>query len=132
VRTFHGFHVRGFPNCFVVSNVQSGFTANFPHMLAEQAIHVAHVVKHCVENQVRVLETTPEAEEEWVQTIKKLAILRRKFLEECTPGYYNNEGKPAERGEQNGFYGAGPIAFVKVLEDWRADGGLRGLDLKTG
>ncbi|MBI1210040.1 MAG: NAD(P)-binding protein [Alphaproteobacteria bacterium] len=127
VRTFHGFHVEGFPNCFVISNAQSGFTANFPHMLAEQARHVAYVVKHCADAQVRVVEATPEAEEEWVQTIKKLAILRRRFLEECTPGYYNNEGKPAARSEQDGFYGAGPVAFVKVLEDWRAEGSLQGL-----
>jgi cyclohexanone monooxygenase len=129
VRTFHGFHVEGFPNCFLVSNAQSGFTANFPHMLAEQAMHVAHIVKHCADAQVRVIEATSEAEEDWVQTIRGLAILRRKFLEECTPGYYNNEGKPAERSEQDGFYGAGPIAFVKVLEDWRADGSLKGLNV---
>jgi len=127
VRTFHGFHVAGFPNCFVVSNAQSGFTANFPHMLAEQAKHVAHIVKHCTDAQIRVVEASGEAEEEWVQTIKSLAILRRGFLEECTPGYYNNEGKPAERSEQDGWYGAGPIAFVKVLEDWRAEGTLNGL-----
>jgi cyclohexanone monooxygenase len=128
-RTFQGFHVRGFPNCFVVSNIQSGFTANFPHMLAEQAKHVAYIIKQCNEKQVRVIETSAEAEEQWIETIKSLAIFRRKFLEECTPGYYNNEGKPAERAEQDGFYGAGPIAFVKVLEDWRAEGSLKGLEL---
>ncbi len=131
IRTFHGFHVRGFPNCFVISNAQSGFTANFPHMLAEQAVHIAYIVKHCADAQVRVVEAAPEAEEEWVQTIKKLAMLRRRFLEECTPGYYNNEGKPAERSEQDGFYGAGPIAFVKVLEDWRAEGAMKGLEQKN-
>jgi cyclohexanone monooxygenase len=130
VRTFHGFHVTGFPNCFVISNAQSGFTANFPHMLAEQAVHVAYVVKHCMDKQIRVIEATADAEEEWVQTIKTMAIQRRKFLEECTPGYYNNEGKVAELSEQNGWYGAGPIAFVKVLEDWRADGALQGLEQK--
>jgi cyclohexanone monooxygenase len=128
-RTFHGFHVHGFPNCFVISNIQSGFTANFPHMLAEQAKHVAYIVKQCVEKQVRVVETSLEAEAQWIETIKSLAIFRRKFLEECTPGYYNNEGKPAERAEQDGFYGAGPLAFVKVLEDWRAEGTLKGLEL---
>ncbi|MDO9176457.1 MAG: NAD(P)/FAD-dependent oxidoreductase, partial [Actinomycetota bacterium] len=37
--TFHGFHSRGFPNCFIVSIVQSGFSVNFPHMLDEQAKH---------------------------------------------------------------------------------------------
>ncbi|MCE9522957.1 MAG: NAD(P)/FAD-dependent oxidoreductase [Alphaproteobacteria bacterium] len=128
IRTFHGFHVEGFPNCFIVSNAQSGFTVNFPHMLAEQARHVAYVVKHCSDAQIRVVEATPAAEAEWVETIRSLAILRRKFLEECTPGYYNNEGKPQERSEQDGFYGAGPIAFVKVLEEWRAEGALKGLD----
>ena len=48
------------------------------------------------------------------------------FLESCTPGYYNNEGKPGERSLHNGFYGAGPVAFFKVLDDWRADGDLAG------
>jgi hypothetical protein len=28
---------------------------------------------------------------------------------------------------QGGSYGGGPVAFVKVLEQWRADGGMRGL-----
>jgi cyclohexanone monooxygenase len=130
VRTFHGFHVAGFPNCFVISIAQSGFSPNFPHMLAEQAVHVAHIVKHCMDKQVRVIETSAAAEDEWVETIKKLAILRRAYLEACTPGYYNNEGKPAERSEQDGWYGAGPIAFVKVLEDWRAEGDLKGLEQK--
>jgi cyclohexanone monooxygenase len=132
VRTLHGFFVPDFPNCFVISNSQSGFTANFPHMLAEQARHVGYVVKQCMEKQVRVVEASPAAADSWVETIKSLAMMRRKFLEECTPGYYNNEGKPAERSEQDGFYGAGPIAFVKVLEDWRAEGALKGLELSGG
>ena len=53
------------------------------------------------------------------------------FLEECTPGYYNNEGKPGERSGQNGFYGGGSIAFFRILQDWRAAGGLEGLELTT-
>src|SRR5437868_2660746 len=30
VETFHGMFSRGFPNCFIISNVQSGFSVNFP------------------------------------------------------------------------------------------------------
>ena len=30
---------------------------------------------------------------------------------------------------RNGSYGAGPVAFVKVLEDWRAEGEMKGLEL---
>ena len=51
------------------------------------------------------------------------------FLEECTPGYYNNEGKPGERSGQNGFYGGGSVEFFQILRDWRAEGELAGLEL---
>ena len=53
----------------------------------------------------------------------------QKFFEECTPGYYNNEGKPSERSVRNGSYGAGPVAFAKLLDDWRHEGELDGLRL---
>ncbi len=128
-RTLHGFHAFGFPNCFIVSNIQSGFTVNFPHMLNEQSKHLAYVLKHAEENGITRIEATPEAEEEWVQTIIRLSQFNVKFLESCTPGYYNNEGKPAARSMQNGSYGAGPVAFVGVLEAWRAQGRLEGLSL---
>jgi cyclohexanone monooxygenase len=129
VRTLHGFHTRGFPNCFIVTQTQSGFSVNFPHMLNEQSKHLAHIVSHCLETQVRALEVTAEAEQDWVDTIQKLAVMREKFQAECTPGYYNNEGKPNARAVQNGFYGAGPIRFVEVLESWRAAGDFAGLEL---
>jgi cyclohexanone monooxygenase len=138
VRTLHGLHSRGFPNCFIISNAQSGFTVNFPHMLNEQSKHLAYVVKHAFDHELRMVEASEAAEEEWVQTIISLARNGLEFLESCTPGYYNNEGKPGEVGgangtffgrAQNGPYGGGPIAFVKLLEDWRAEGSLAGLEL---
>ena len=130
ISTLHGMHTRGFPNCFIVSNSQSGFTANFPHMLNEQSKHLAYIVRECVDRQARVVETTQEAEEAWVDTIIKASAFNRRYLEECTPGYYNNEGKPSEVAIRNGFYGGGSPAFIKILEDWRAKGGLPGLELQ--
>ena len=48
--------------------------------------------------------------------IRDKARLGVQFYAECTPGYYNNEGK---LGNPNGFfsgtYGAGPIPFFKML-----------------
>jgi cyclohexanone monooxygenase len=138
IATLHGMHTRGFPNCFIIQNAQSGFTVNFPHMLNEQAKHLAYVVKHALGHEVRTVEASQEAEEQWVETIINLARMNAQFLESCTPGYYNNEGKPfAEDGKggsfigrgQNGPYGGGSIAFVKLLEDWRAEGNLQGLEL---
>jgi cyclohexanone monooxygenase len=130
VRTLHGMHSRGFPNCFIISNAQSGFTVNFPHMLNEQAKHLSYIVKHALDHEVRSLEPSQEAEDAWVDTIISLARNGREFLESCTPGYYNNEGKPGELNGQNGPYGGGPIAFVELLQDWRAEGNLKGLELR--
>jgi hypothetical protein len=64
-----------------------------------------------------------------VQTIVDLARRGRAFLESCTPGYYNNEGKPGERAAQDGFYGGGSVAFFELLRSWRAEGSLAGLEL---
>jgi cyclohexanone monooxygenase len=129
VSTFHGFFSRGFPNLFIVTNSQSGFTANFPHMLDEQSKHMAYVIRHAADHQVRTVEADEQAEKDWVQTIIDVAMMRQQFLEECTPGYYNNEGKPSVAAVRNGPYGAGSIAFIKLLEDWRAEGSLKGLEL---
>jgi cyclohexanone monooxygenase len=129
VSTLHGMHSRGFPNVFIMSNSQSGFTANFPHMLDVQSRHLAHIIKHCSDRQVRVLEPAQEAEDAWVQTIIASALMRQRFQEECTPGYYNNEGQPSPLAARNGFYGGGSIAFIKLLEEWRAEGSMKGLEL---
>ena len=127
-QTFHGMHSRGFPNCFIFSLIQSGFTANFPHMLDEQSKHLAYILNHADTHGMTRIEAGQEAEDAWVQTIVGLAQLNEKFLEACTPGYYNNEGRPAERSLRNTSYGAGSVAFIKVLEAWRADGTLPGLE----
>jgi cyclohexanone monooxygenase len=129
VRTLHGMFSRGFPNCFIMGPQQTGFTVNFPHMLNEQSKHIAYIVRHAVDADVRTVEVSEEAEAEWVDTIIRLAVLAQDFLENCTPGYYNNEGKPGERSGQNGFYGGGSVEFFRILQAWRADGGLKGLEL---
>ncbi|MDP3852628.1 NAD(P)/FAD-dependent oxidoreductase [Phenylobacterium sp.] len=127
--SLHGMHVREFPNCLIFSNIQSGFTANYPHLLNEQSKHAAYIISRCLEDGVTRIEAEAEAEAAWVQTILDAAVMRQKFAEECTPGYYNNEGKPSELAIRNGAYGKGSIAFVKLLEEWRVDGGMPGLEL---
>ena len=127
VSSLHGMHTRGFPNCFMISNAQSGFTANYPHMLNEQSKHLAYIVRECIDRQARVVEVEQDAEDAWVETIIKSSAISRRFQEECTPGYYNNEGQPSDAAIRNGSFGAGSIAFIKILEDWRAAGEMPGL-----
>jgi cation diffusion facilitator CzcD-associated flavoprotein CzcO len=130
--TLHGMTVHGFPNVFILSPLQSGFTVNFPQMLDEQARHCAYIVNQARQRSMEVVEPTEQAEQEWVATIVKASVSNIKFLESCTPGYYNNEGRPAERSLRNGSYGGGAIAFCKLLDEWRSSGDLAGLSLSSG
>jgi len=132
VATLHGMHSRGFPNCFIMGPQQTGFTVNYPHMLNEQSKHIAYIIRHAIDHDVRTIEVSEEAEKEWVDTIIRMAVLAQEFLENCTPGYYNNEGKPGERSGQNGFYGGGSVEFFRILQEWRAAGGLKGLEFGLG
>ena len=126
--TLHGLHTRGFPNCFVIGHAQSGMSANFPHMIDEQARHIAHLVRHCRDACVETLEPTQAAEQAWSDGIVALGERRRAFLEACTPGYYNNEGEVSEAVVRSGSYAPGPIAFIDLLRRWRESGTFEGLE----
>lgn len=130
-RTLHGWSVRGLPNCFLVSIVQAALSPNFLHVTGEQALHLAYVISTAKARGIQTIEPTAEAEENWTQTIVELGKLRELFLKECTPGYYNNEGRPADsRTAKGATYGAGSPAFFKLMRDWRAEDKLEGLDVK--
>lgn len=129
VRTLHGIHSVGFPNNFILSATQGGFTVNYPHMLDEVARHIAHIVDHALSNDLALVEVTPDAEQAWVDTIIRKARQSQAFQESCTPGYYNNEGNPSGRAQQNTSYGSGPIAFFALLDRWRSEGEFAGLGL---
>lgn len=129
-KTYHGFFVNQFPNMFIVSTLHSGYAANFVHMLSRQGKHVAYIVKQCLERGIKTVECTKEAEEEWTEGIVKGQWRSASFQQECTPGYYNLEGKINDSLvlKRQGNFGAGPLAFCRVMEEWREEGGLKGLE----
>jgi cation diffusion facilitator CzcD-associated flavoprotein CzcO len=127
LRTLHGYYSAGFPNCFHMGVNQSTLTPNFPHLLDEQARHIAHVITEARLRQASLVEPTPEAEAGWVQAIKDTARLNLEFRQACTPGYYNGEGRAgAEDGLFAALYGPGSVAFFQVVKAWR-EGGMEGL-----
>lgn len=130
LRTLHGMHMHGFPNLFLMSIGQSANTVNYTHILDEQAIHLAYIVARARQLGAAMVEATAEAEGDWVAACREKAT-DRGFFEDCTPGYYNNEGQA--RNSQNGPYGVGPgtIEFLQLLGDWRAADELAGLELRA-
>jgi cation diffusion facilitator CzcD-associated flavoprotein CzcO len=128
LKTLHGFCSVGFPNCFHMGVTQNALTANFPHMLEEQARHITELIRHAKSQEARCIEPTAEAEAEWVATIKEKAMNNQDFLEACTPGYYNNEGRPQKGfGLAGELYGGGPVEFHDLIRKWREAGEMKGL-----
>ncbi|PRY44457.1 flavin-containing monooxygenase [Umezawaea tangerina] len=120
-KTLHGFYSHNFPNLFHLGPLQNASSVNFVHILDEQASHVAAVIEEARERKARYVEPSPEAEGAWVAGIRANAPDLHRFQAECTPGYYNNEGKPRQRRES---FVDGPVAFHEELRRWRADGGM--------
>ena len=128
--TFHGVVSRDYPNLLHMGGIQSGVSPNFTELYNEQSQHVAYIVNQGLSSGATVVEPTEQAESDWVRLIMESAYRRAGFLESCTPGYYNNEGKPDDGpGWFGGTYGGGAQEFFKLLKAWRDEGSLEGLEL---
>jgi cyclohexanone monooxygenase len=126
-RTVYGIQVHGFPNFFLMSLVQAGVSQNYVHIADEQTQHIAYVIAQCRDRGITEIEPTREAEDAWVEEIVASGASRRAFLESCTPSLFNYEGRRPRFAELNGIYGGGPVAYIALLQAWRAGGDLRGM-----
>lgn len=129
--TLYGMQTRGFPNFFLMSLVQAGVGINYTHVADEQTSYIAHVISHCLRNDIATVEPSEEAENSWVAKILAMCGPRRAFLEACTPGYYNYEGRRDANLALNEPYGGGVIEYLKILEESRTEGGMTHLELRT-
>jgi len=134
VRTLHGMLMHGFPNLFMIGGIDHvGLNANHVHMLDEQTEYVVDVITGATDGLTSTFELSREAEQDYVDTIIYLATRNPmapqngNFQQECTPGYYNNEGNLDGVPIQSGPYGGGPMAYFKALQDWRKAGDFPGL-----
>ena len=116
VRTVHGLSVHGFPNCFILSIAQSGFTVNFPYLLDVQARHAAWVIAWALRNDAIEIEATPEAETAWVETVVAHSSASAGRAKSCTPGYYNREGQANAKTRQGSFFYGSPTEYADILE----------------
>lgn len=132
VRTLHGMQSRGFPNCFIISASQGGFAVNYPQLLNEVSVHLAYIIGYALENKIKTIEVSEEAEEAWVNTIVGGGGRGMQIGGPgCTPGYYNNEGKPSPLAQYRAPYSRGAIKFWQLLEKWREDGTFEGLEMRA-
>ena len=131
MRTKHGIHVHGFPNAFFVQPTQgANLISNVPHNLTEAAKTIALMIRHARANGFKEIEVTKEAEDRWVELLLTGAG-RMIGSPDCTPGYYNNEGRePGPAAKLNVGHPAGPTAYFKYIDGWRNSGQFEGLQFR--
>jgi cation diffusion facilitator CzcD-associated flavoprotein CzcO len=132
MQSLHGIHVHGFPNLFIVGLSQgANLISNITHNLTEAGTTIADVVTHALEVGADEVEVSEEAEQAWVDLLDGSAT---SFLgnADCTPGYYNNEGRPVGRRERLNAsgYPAGPVAYFEYIDRWRRSGDFEGLEFR--
>ncbi|MCK1815247.1 NAD(P)/FAD-dependent oxidoreductase [Streptomyces sp. XM4011] len=115
-RTLHGLTSNGFPNLIQLGSLQNASSVNFTHVLDEQAVHAAALVA-AAEAKGALVEPSREAEDAWLATLAEGAPDHAWFHAECTPGYYNAEGRGRPSGPSS--YPHGAVAFHALLRRWR-------------
>ncbi|MEE1752795.1 flavin-containing monooxygenase [Streptomyces sp. SP18CS02] len=127
-RTLHGFTSHGFPNLIQLGGVQSASSVNYTHILDEHAVHAAALVA-AAEAGHALIEPSRASEDAWITALAQGAADHEWFHAECTPGYYNAEG----RGRPNGpiAYPHGAPAFHELLHRWREESMDEVLHAKT-
>ncbi|MBO6656091.1 MAG: NAD(P)/FAD-dependent oxidoreductase [Pseudomonadales bacterium] len=138
MRTMHGLMTRGFPNLFLAGGLfvfQLG--ANYCYGVDVQAKQVAYAISALNERGVLSANVSEAAEQRWIDDqlsdeSSGAQLVLGGSSENCTPGYYNQEGTAKRyRDVRLESYGKGLGAYRRVLDQWREDGQLDGLELKT-
>lgn len=128
--TIHGIYARGFPNLLMFSLIQGGTAANYLHVTDEVAVQTAYVIKQMIDMEGRTFEPTEEGQQHWLNILFTHLMANAKSVNECTPGFYNNEGQLGDpRMARNAAFTGGTMQYIKTLKAWREKGGLEGLEI---
>ncbi len=133
MRSLHGIHVHDFPNLFVVGpNQGANLISNFPHNLTEAGRTIAAVVAHAEETGASAVEVTAEAEQSWIELLETSQVGLLGDSADCTPGYYNNEGREMDTKARLNWIGypQGPMAYFAYIDQWRNSGAFEGLEFR--
>lgn len=128
--TFHGWAGHDFPNFMIISPLQAGGNPNYTHNAGEMAMHLVYLMDQVKKRDIKTMEPSRQAEEDWVKAVVETQGARGEFLKDCTPGYYNDEGKVDAVTLRNQPYGGGPQAYLGILKAWRDEDKLDGMLLK--
>ncbi|PWY70290.1 FAD/NAD(P)-binding domain-containing protein [Aspergillus sclerotioniger CBS 115572] len=134
--TLHGVIDAKFPNLFLSSPEQAATSGNYRFSLDEYAKHIAYILTESMrraDGERFVVAPSMEAAEDWALQVMMRSAPMGVVLG-CTPGYLNLEGdldrlSPEKQMvlARSGIWGWGIEHWLGVIEDWRAEGSMKGI-----
>jgi cation diffusion facilitator CzcD-associated flavoprotein CzcO len=131
LRTFYGIAVDGFPNCFLVGRTQTGASLNLMYGISMQIGHIVHMISEVEKRGASTVEPTAEAVEAFLADFYANKRNSERYWQECTPGFFNNEGDTKKKtGFFSDSYGGGIRKFFNNLQAWRDEGSMAGVKVE--
>ncbi|OQD67993.1 hypothetical protein PENPOL_c003G03538 [Penicillium polonicum] len=134
--TLHGVIDTKFPNLFLSGPQQASTSGNYRFNLDEYAKHISYILteaKRRANGTDFVVVPSTEAAEAWGMQVMMHSAPMGVAIG-CTPGYFNLEGDldriPSEQQmvlARSGLWGSGIEHWLGVIEDWRAEGNMKGI-----
>lgn len=140
--TLHGSMTSSFPNLFLSGTSHIGSGPNMTGSLEALARHAAYIITESLrraDDPSRLaVEPSVEAEEAWVAEVLKYDRFASPVAV-CTPGYFNSEGEVLQavsdeeqlKRRRTSTYMRGLPAYRMVLGDWKADGKMAGIVIRS-
>jgi cation diffusion facilitator CzcD-associated flavoprotein CzcO len=138
--TQHGVLDHNFPNLFLSGPWQASLSPNNLFNTDALAKHSAYILKEAkikANGKPFSVSSTKEAAEDWGMQVMMRSIPMAAIIG-CTPSYFNVEGEldkaPPEMQmilAKSGLWGHGIESFVRVLEKWREEANLQGIEVST-
>lgn len=136
--TQHGVLDHNFPNLFLSGPWQASLSPSNLFNTDALAKHSAYILtemkRKCGDNPFAIAPSAGAAEDWATQILMRSAPMAA--LGGCTPSYFNVEGMldrtPPEmqmKMAKSGLWGHGIEDFVRVIEAWREEGSMRGLEI---
>jgi cation diffusion facilitator CzcD-associated flavoprotein CzcO len=130
-RSLHGMICHGFPNFFFTGVNQNALSFALTYSLDEQAEHIVAIIERATADGWIRSQPTAESERAWNDVIRQTSVATRQFYEQCTPGYFNNEGQTDRAGAASyDTYGGNPLEFYRMTREWRS-GSMEGLQIEV-
>jgi cation diffusion facilitator CzcD-associated flavoprotein CzcO len=138
--TQHGVLDTNFPNLFLSGPWQASNSPNYlfnVDVLAKLSAYILAEAKRKANGSPFTVSPTAEASQNWgMQVLMHSAPMAA--IAGCTPSYFNVEGMidraPPEMQmvmARSGLWGSGIEDFVRIVEAWRDEGSMQGIEVRT-